>query len=532
MKFIRFNLVVYFLLVFCFFLKAQTAEPPRLVVGIMVDGLQKKHLDMLSAYFDPGGFKKLTESGISIQHVNYNIISGGNASDIATVMTGSVPFYHGITGNKYYNRSTDKIRQYIYDEQEIGIGTPETYSAYSLLASTFSDELKLATNRKSKIYVAAINANEAMMLGGHTANSVAWIDDIQHKWVTTGYYKDGLSKSADNMNVSGAFKTISSLRWQPLYAANTYMSAANDSKKSDFTNQPTERKSKTTSNTWLKNTPSANSLVAELGIRIVNDEQLGQDNTPDMLLLQFSVRAPNEKFFSLQSVEKEDMYLRLDKEIQNLLQKIDVKVGMDKTLVYLFANQTEVHSPTELGDNNIPAGYFSANRSMALLNTYLMAMFGQERWVTGYYGKNIFLNKQKIEEKKLNFADFQKLVADFMPEFEGIQTAYPSTQILTMGGDSNSEIARLRNSTHKSSMGDVVITLMPGWLELDDDYKPVGESNALTSITPLFFYGMKLKPSKVNSSYSVTDIAPTLSRILNIPLPNACIGKPIKEIFE
>ena len=119
-----------------------------------------------------------------------------------------------------------------------------------------------------------------------------------------------------------------------------------------------------------------------------------------------------------------------------------------------------------------------------------------------------------------------------MPEFEGIQTAYPSTQILTMGGDSNFEIARLRNSTHKSSMGDVVITLMPGWLELDDDYKPVGESNALTSITPLFFYGMKLKPSKVNSSYSVTDIAPTLSRILNIPLPNECIGKPIKEIFE
>jgi hypothetical protein len=272
--------------------------------------------------------------------------------------------------------------------------------------------------------------------------------------------------------------------------------------------------------------------VAELGIRIVNDEQLGQDNTPDMLLLQFSVRAPNEKFFSLQSVEKEDMYLRLDKEIQNLLQKIDTKVGMDKTLVYLFANQTEVHSPTELGDNNIPAGYFSANRSMALLNTYLMAMYGQERWVTGYYGKNIFLNKQKIEEKKLNFADLQKLVADFMPEFEGIQTAYPSSQILTMGGDSNSEIARLRNSTHKSSMGDVVITLMPGWLELDDDYKPVGESNALTSITPLFFYGMKLKPSKVNASYSVTDIAPTLSRILNIPLPNACIGKPIKEIFE
>ena len=131
-----------------------------------------------------------------------------------------------------------------------------------------------------------------------------------------------------------------------------------------------------------------------------------------------------------------------------------------------------------------------------------------------------------------NWTDFQKVVADFMPEFEGIQAAYPSQQVLAMGGDSNSEMARLRNSTHKNIMGDVIITLMPGWLELDNDFRPVGESNAITSYTPLAFYGWKIKPSTINGSYQVTDIAPTLSRLLNIPLPNACIGKPIKEICE
>ncbi len=272
--------------------------------------------------------------------------------------------------------------------------------------------------------------------------------------------------------------------------------------------------------------------MADLASRIVEDEKLGQDNITDMLMLQFTVRTPDEKVFSLQSVEKEDMYLRLDRDIQALLQKLDARVGLDKTLVFLFSNQTDVHSPTELGKNNVPAGYFSAIRSMSLLNTYLMALYGQEKWVTGYYGKNIYLNKQKIEEKKLNFSEIQKQVAAFMPEFEGIQAAYPAQQVLTMGGDADSEIARLRNSTHKNSMGDVIITLMPGWMELDEDMRPVGESNAITSFTPLAFYGWKVKPQLVNTMYQVTDIAPTLSRILNIPVPNASIGKPIKEIME
>lgn len=525
-------LFIFLIVVQCVALSQSSVEPPRLVVGIMIDGMQQKHLDMLWSYFDPGGLKRILNDGARFRNVSYNIVAGGNASDIASVLTGTVPYYHGITGNNFYNRTAGKVRPYIYDEQEIGIGTTETFSAYNLLSSTILDELTLTYPNRSKCYAVAINANEALMLGGHSAKSVAWIDDINHKWITTGYYKDGLCKSADNMNISGQFKAISSREWKPMYAINTYLSSSSEAKKTDFSIRPTDTKTKNSTITWLKNTPSANSLVADLGIRIINDEQLGTDNTPDMLMLQFSVRTPNEKVFSLQSVEKEDMYLRLDRDIQNLLQNIDVKVGLSNALVFLFANQTDIHSPSELGQNNVPAGYFSASRSMALLNTYLMAMYGQERWVTGYYGKSIFLNKQKIEEKRLNFAEFQKVVADFMPEFEGIQAAYPSQQVLAMGGDSNSEVARLRNSTHKNSMGDVILTLMPGWLELDEDFRPVGESNAICSFTPLSFYGWKIKPAIYNSSYQVTDIAPTLSRILNIPFPNACIGKPIKEICE
>ena len=523
------------LFIFSFSLSSQSSatERPRLVIGIMIDGLQQKHLDLLWNYLDPNGFKKIISEGANCRNVSYNIVSAGNASDIATVMTGTTPYYNGIVGNKFYNRTDDKVQSIIQDDNQVGIGTNQTLSAHNLLSSTIVDELMLAYPNKSKSYVVALGPEEAIMLGGHTAKSVAWIDDENLKWITTGYYTDGLSHWADEMNVNGVFKNYTARIWGPIYNINTYATKPNrEDKKWGFMYDPTSKKTKNSSETILRNTPSANGLVTELGLKIFDEEKLGTDIYPDMLLLQYTVRTPFEKTQALQSAEKEDIYLRLDKDIENILQKIDVKVGLDKTLIFMFGNQTDVHSPTELGENKIPAGYFNANRSLALLSTYLMAVYGQERWISGYYGKNIFLNKEKIAAKKLNFSIFQKTVADFMLEFEGIQAAFPSSEVLNMGGDSNSEMAKLRNSTNKNCVGDVIITLLPGWIEVDNKNNPVGESNAIVSYTPLYFYGCKIKPQTITTSYQTTDIAPTISRLLDIPIPNACIGKPIVELTK
>jgi Type I phosphodiesterase / nucleotide pyrophosphatase len=335
------------------------------------------------------------------------------------------------------------------------------------------------------------------------------------------------------MNVNGTFNTYATRSWTPMFAINTYFNAPNkEDKKNGFLYDPSSKKSKNSLATILKTTPSANSLVAELGLKIITEEQLGMDKYPDMLMLQFTVKTPNEKTYSLQSAEKEDIYLRLDKEIQSILQNVDSKIGLDKTLVFMFGNQTAVHSPTILGENKIPAGYFNANRSMALLSTYLMAVYGQERWIEGYYAKNIYLNKKKIEEKKVNFREMQQTIADFMLEFEGIQAAFTSTQVLNYSGNGSGILDRIRNSTNKNSVGDIIITLLPGWMEVDDKNNPVGESNAITSYTPLYFFGGKIAPQKVITSYKTTDIAPTLSRLMNITMPNASIGKPIEELIQ
>lgn len=529
------NIILTFSLLFLnynLFGQTSDTERPRLVIGIMVDGLQQKHIELLWNYLESGGFKKIIGQGSYCDNINYNIVSAGNASDIANVMTGTTPYFNGITGNNFYEKTKVEIVSIIHDENQIGIGTKQTVSAHYMLSSSISDELMMAYPGNSKSYAVGINAEDAIMMGGHNAKSIAWIDDIQLKWVTTGYYKDGLSRWADEMNVNGEFQKYSTRIWTPMYGINTYISGPDkEDKKMGFQYDPQSLKPKNSSNSIIKNTPSANSLVAELGIKIITEEQLGMDKYPDMMLLQFTVRTPNEKTYALQSAEKEDIYLRLDKDLQNILQKVDVKIGLDRTLIFVFGNQSAVHSPTELGENKIPAGYFNANRSMALLSTYLMAVYGQEKWIEGYYAKNIYLNKTKIEEKKINLREMQQNIADFMVEFEGIQAAFTSSQLINMSGNTNSQLFRMHHSTNKNSVGDIILTLLPGWLEVDDKNNPIGESNAIVSFTPVYFYGWKIPTQKIVNAYQTTDIAPTISRILNIPMPNACIGKPIEEVL-
>ncbi len=527
---IKKNISVLILLLISISLYSQLARP-KLVVGIMIDGFQAQHLEKIRNNLENNGFKRFTNEGAVFSDMRYNFVSGGNASDVAGVMTGTVPYYNGVTGNFRYDRNTGNIQSVLHDDSETGIGTNAKYSAHYLVSSTFTDELKLSAPGKSKVYAVAVNAESALMMGGHTANSVAWIDDVHLRWVTTGYYTEGLTRSADEMNVSGNFKKLATRKWEPLFPLTFYYSGKSQTgKNGNFSYNPAERISNKLPETLLRRTPAANTLVSELARQIIDNENLGYDNEPDVLMIQYTVKTPKERINSLETNEKEDIYYRLDREIQLLLEHIDRKNGNNNTLYFLFGNQTDPYSPNELGDNRIPAGYFSANRSMALLNTYLMAIYGQEKWVEGYFAKNIYLNRNLIAARKINLKEIRKTVCDFMIEFEGVQAAFESSELFDLAGDENSASMKVRNSVHKTNLGDVTISLMPGWLEFDEKYGFTSESSAVVSRSPFYMFGWKIKPAIVNGMYFVTDVAPTISNILKIPYPNASTGKVIQEI--
>ncbi len=159
-----------------------------------------------------------------------------------------------------------------------------------------------------------------------------------------------------------------------------------------------------------------------------------------------------------------------------------------------------------------------------------MAIYGQEKWIEGYFAKNIYLNRNLISARKINLEEIRKTVCDFMIEFEGVQAAYESSELFNLAGDENSASMKVRNSVHKTNLGDVTISLMPGWLEYDEKYGFTGESSSLISRTPFYMFGWKIKPSIVQDTHFITDIAPTITNFLKIPYPNASTGKVIKGL--
>ena len=505
---------------------------PRLIVGIMVDGLQQRHVEQLSDRFGTGGIKKLTSQGAAFSRITCNTLSAGNASDIATLTSGTVPYYHGVVSNQVYNRLTDKIESIFLDQHQSGIESHLKLSAKNLRATTFIDELMIANQGKSKSYAVGLYAEDVIALGGHAANGVVWMDDVFMKWSSTDYYSGGMPWQALDMNENGAFQRYIDRSWQPMFPPATYLAALNERNPKSFEYKNTNKKKNSNSATILKSTPAANSLIAELALRIFQEQELGTDKFTDALMLQFTVRTPNETKLSLQTLEKEDMYLRLDNELQFLIQKIENRVGADKVLFVLFGNQTNSYTPEELKAHNFPAGYFNANRSMALLSSYLMAIYGQEKWISNYYGKHIYLNKRLIEEKNIDFRKMQEVAIEFMLEFEGVQSVYSFSQLMNISANPESEMAKIRNSSHKNAAGDIILTLMPGWLEIDDRYNPVGESSALISYLPVWFYGAKISQQFITKQHQITDIAPTISKILNIPYTNANIGQPIDIVIS
>ena len=127
-----------------------------------------------------------------------------------------------------------------------------------------------------------------------------------------------------------------------------------------------------------------------------------------------------------------------------------------------------------------------------------MALYGHERWVDGVYGQSIYLNRTLIEQKRLSLETIQRQVANFLMDFEGVQTALPSY-----------EVARypiLGSSLCKRHTGDVVFMLQPGWqLQLDDKHTVdfVIEDDPSS---PLLLWSGTLRPMP-QGTLDATDIA-------------------------
>ena len=494
---------------------SQTESRARLAVIISINGLDSYELENFLSVFDDGGIKRIISSGYYNAATTSTYIPSDATTDYASIMCGTTPHYHGIVSDHFYSMLDEDVISCIEDARYDGINTKRTVSPKLLQATTIGDQLKLC-NPQSKVYSIALSAEAALMMGGHLADGAIWIDDETSRIATSFYYDKGLPQWSVKINndntIPELYKNWTSLNnilsYKYPIAKNYYVDLHPILTKLEYTE---EKKDVAT----LKQTPFINDLIKELAVRAIRDENMGDDDNPDLLCIEFSA---NHAFATTpMSAENEDFFIRLDKTIKQLIDIIDISVGLENSVIVLTAptNNTKVKDDTKT--QKINGGVFNSYRATALLNSYLMAIYGQGRWVTGYYNRNIHLNKSLIEENKIKLNDIEDYVAQFMLEFSGVMSAVPSYQIQATANNDT----RMSNSYYKNRTGDVMITLLPGWTEENNKYGTT-YSTIYNPTYPLAIWYKGTTPESKN--ITIEDICPTICRILQIPYPNACIG--------
>ena len=453
----------------CLLISLSTWAAPRLTVVVMVDGMRQETLDQLRPYWPQGGLRTLSEEAYRTTVRFPHIVYGGSEC-VATLMTGTTPSEHGIAADTYFRRSDRRPHAILEDNAEQGIGCTASLSPRNLLAATIGDELRVRYGERAQIYALGLDANTTLLMAGHAADGCCWLGESTAQWVSTTYYGTELPNTLSEWNEGTRRQELLARTWTPRIDIDLYSNPTEQERKKGFT-YTTEH---------LLNTPMANTMVIESALALQKQQHLGEDNIPDLMCLNLTTRSPQATTDQLCSAEQEDMYLWLNQDLGYLIDQLARIVGVQHLRIVVMGKPLLGQNIEALAAARMPAQYFNVDRAAALTGTYLMALYGTERWVDGGYGQSIYLNRTLIEQKHIPLPQLQQQVAAFLMDFEGVEAAFPFTEAL-------GSIA-LANTVNKRAFGDVVFTLQPHWLLKANDTEILDHIVEENPIVPLFIW--------------------------------------------
>ena len=426
-------------------ISAIASTQPRLTIVVIVDGMTQDNLTAMRPYWSAGGLRLMSEEAFQTTATFPHQVYGGQETT-ATLMTGTIPAHHGIMADHYFSRSERKPIPILHDKQASGIGTHIQLSPRDILSTTVTDEWRMLRGTQAQIYAIGLQPEATILMAGHAANACCWLDAETHKWVTTSFYPEGLPAAADEMNMSGRIDLLAEREWTPRMDISMYNHPTDKERKRGFTYFNKEH---------LLHTPVANTLVIEMALALQQSKQLGIDMQPDLLLLQLTTLSPQSASDAIESAEQEDMYMGLNQDLGFLIEQLNRRIGKEQYQIMVIGRPVKGYSTATLEMANLPVQRFNADRAAALTGTYLMAIYGHERWVDGGHGPFIYLNRMLIEKKRMSLETIQRQVANFLIDFEGVQVAYPIHEAITSDD---------KNSIYRKQAGDVYFRLQDNWL--------------------------------------------------------------------
>ncbi|HMI78573.1 MAG TPA: alkaline phosphatase PafA [Ferruginibacter sp.] len=534
---------IFLLFTFCFFAAgafAQTTKP-KLVVGLVIDQVRWDYLYRFNALYGENGFKRMLREGFSAENTFIPYVPTYTAVGHTCVYTGSVPAIMGIVGNNWFDKATNRNVYCTEDSTVTTVGSNSTagkMSPKNLWTTTITDELRLSNNFKSKVIGIALKDRGSILPAGHSANAAYWYD--AGKWISSSYYMKNLPGWVDNFNAKDLPSKYMSTDWNTLLPISKYDQSTEDDKVYE-----SRIKGETTvvfphklsaidvavKPEAFKTTPFANTYTFEFAKAAIENESLGKNSVTDFLAISISSTDYIGHSFGPNSIEVEDTYLRLDKDIADFLQYLDAKMGKGNYTVFLSADHAVAHIPSFLAEHKIPGGNFEDNDIRLELNRRIETDFGMQSMVLSLQNYQVYLNTNELERQGKDVAAVKKAVIKALQAKPFILTAF-ETDKLALTTLPEPQKTMLANGYNIKRSGDIQFTLKPGYFDGGTRGTTHGLWNPYDAHIPLLFFGWGVKPGKLNRETYMTDISPTLAAMLKIQMPSGSVGKVITEVIK
>jgi predicted AlkP superfamily pyrophosphatase or phosphodiesterase len=522
-------------------------EKPKLVVAIVVDQMRYEYLERFQDKYGDDGFKRLMTEGFNFRNHHYNYVPTTTGPGHTAIFTGAVPSVSGIINNSWYDKVEDKVINVVGgNDKYLSIGIdPESSRGHAgpdnLLCTTIGDELKKASQMKSKVFTISIKDRSAILAAGHTGDGAFWFDSPSGNFISSSYYMDELPAWVVDFNNSGYVDSLNHEVWDLSYPEEKYTTSrpANNESKIASQERPTfpyDLKEITGSKGgyyFLPYTPFGNEMVAELGKQALISEKIGKSDFIDFLSVCFSSTDYVGHRNGPYSLEIEDMYVKLDRTIADFLQFLDGYVGKENYTLFLTADHGVLASPLWLADKKFPGGVYKPYGVKSRLNEAIKEEFDVDTAIL--YGDNyqFYLNDDHIEDQDQK-EKIAKAIRILLEEEEFIQQAFTREELLSYSNPTPSSVDLLKNSFHHQRSGDVFFITRPGWLNINTARTATTHGSAFSYDThvPLLWYGKNIPKGHSVRRVNITDIAPTITAFCRVMLPSGTYGNPLIELFD
>jgi len=558
---------------------APPARSPKLAVLVSIDGLQMNRLVDYRSYF-VAGLKRLLDEGHVERNASYAHLNTETGPGHASLGTGAPPRVTGIVANRWFEpRADGSLRRVYCTDQEFV--DPETKDVVyrpgpaNLRVPTLGDRL---LDRYPDARVVALSGKDRgaiFMAGKRREHAVYWWDHVAGRFGSSPAYDArspggaAVAKIVSGFNrtrAGGHLPRRLGLAWRkmadPFFPAGAPSPAARPVPA--FEMRPFQipvnglgwdKDMSLAANGYFHGiyySPFIDELTMDLALEVLasKDLELGHGDQPDVLCLSLSAQDTVSHAYGPESEENLDTLRRLDVQLGRLFEALDRGFPEGKVFLAFSADhgfqnipEREARADRSFTGGRILTGNGAVTSFLERLNRYLcqeLCLPLDARPLFGHDGFDLKYDRPALPSMRtvagpcgeagrpVTAADLDRVLPGAIARLhhEEFRTVLLASQ--RDGWDRNDrDVVFALNDFDPVRSGDALLIPRRGVIVYPDPRGSThGSQYDYDTHVPLVFWGGGVKPGVSEAQRTPYDFAPTVAKVLGVPLPDA-VGKAI-----